>query len=165
MIKVSKNQRGLTLIEFMIVVFIIGLLAALAISNFLKLRTETHKRLCINNLRIIDGAKEQWALISRGVQGQVVDENEVDQFVKNGAPDCPAGGLYAYGVLGATPTCTLAREEGHFLSRTRQQQCASEDSPEDEERNKEIRDRKAGRGKEIGAARGKGKEKGGREPA
>jgi type II secretory pathway pseudopilin PulG len=49
----------------MIVVAIIGLLAAIAIPNFVKARTTSQQNACINNLRLIDAAKQQWALEQR----------------------------------------------------------------------------------------------------
>jgi prepilin-type N-terminal cleavage/methylation domain-containing protein len=60
----KKNSRnaGFTLVEIMIVVAIIGLLAAIAIPNFVQARKTSQTNACINNLRQIDGAKQQWAL-------------------------------------------------------------------------------------------------------
>jgi prepilin-type N-terminal cleavage/methylation domain-containing protein len=56
----TSRKAGFTLVEIMIVVAIIGLLAAIAIPNFVKARDVARTKTCINNLRLIDGAKQSY---------------------------------------------------------------------------------------------------------
>lgn len=67
---------------------------------------------CINNLRQMDGAKQQWALENRKSITDVPTEKDVAAYLKNGIPKCPAGGTYTLGAAGAAPTCSIA---GHAL--------------------------------------------------
>jgi prepilin-type N-terminal cleavage/methylation domain-containing protein len=101
-------RNGFTLVEIMIVVAIIGLLAAVAIPNFVKARQTAQRNACIQNLKEIDGAKEQWALENKKGTGDAIVKNEVDAYIKNGAPSCPASGTYTYGNVGTDPTCSVA---------------------------------------------------------
>src|SRR3954463_6708844 len=108
-----KNNRkaGFTLVEIMIVVAIIGLLAAIAIPNFVKARATAQRNACINNLRQIDGAKEQWALEDKQVDGADAQANagKVNEYIKGKiTPTCPANGTYDYTTVGNPPLCSLA---------------------------------------------------------
>ena len=75
----------------MIVVAIIGLLATIAIPNFIRARTNSQQKACIENLRVIDSAIQQWALETKRGPNDPVIEAEIQPYVKN-EPICPAGG-------------------------------------------------------------------------
>ena len=98
-----KNSRksGFTLIEIMIVVAIIGLLAAIAIPNFVRARSTSQTNACINNLRQIDGAEQQWALETKQAAAAVPTYPDISGYMRN-AVVCPSGG--ANGTFAASYT-------------------------------------------------------------
>jgi prepilin-type N-terminal cleavage/methylation domain-containing protein len=101
------KKSGFTLVEIMIVVAIIGLLAAIAIPSFVKARQTSQQNACINNLRQIDSGKEQWALAASIAEGTASINADVDEYMKK-TPVCPAGGDYTYGNIGVDPVCSLS---------------------------------------------------------
>ena len=87
----TSRKSGFTLVEIMIVVAIIGLLAAIAIPNFIKARTTSQMNACINNLRQVDGAIQQWALEQKKDAAAKVAFSDISAYLKNSVI-CPSGG-------------------------------------------------------------------------
>jgi prepilin-type N-terminal cleavage/methylation domain-containing protein len=113
----TPYTAGFTLVEIMIVVAILGLLAAIAMPNFVRARKTSQTNACINNLRQIDGAKQQWALEKGGNSGDVPSNDEIQPYLGRGEggsltkvfcplslPSAPMGG-YTMNSVGIPPAC------------------------------------------------------------
>jgi general secretion pathway protein G len=105
----TTSNQGFTLVEIMIVVAIIGLLASIAIPNWVHARTQSQKNACINNLRQIDAATQTWALDNRVGSSSTVVFSNISGYLK-AAIICPAGGTafsdsYTVTTVSAKPTC------------------------------------------------------------
>ena len=105
-----RTQKGFTLVEIMIVVAIIGLLAAIAIPNFVNARTTARNKACQANLKQIEGAIQVWAIDNNQAGTATVAWGDVVPDYLKRTPECPAGGTYTIATVDGDPSCSEGGE-------------------------------------------------------
>ena len=109
---INGNQHPAKLLAISAVVPI-GMVSAIAVPNFVKARGTAQQNACINNLRQIDGAKQQWALENKKTDTDTPTRADLKPFLGNKQfPVCPAGGTYTINPVSKRPECS---HEGHSL--------------------------------------------------
>ena len=99
-------------IGLVLVIPVIGLLAAIAIPNFVKARQASQRAACVANLQAIDGAKAAWAVQHKKTNEDVPSEAELFSApYMSGRPVCHANGFYTIGRVDEKPTCTVPGHE------------------------------------------------------
>ena len=83
--KLNNRRGGFTLVEIMIVVAIIALLAAIAVPNFLRARKRSQATRCLEDLRIIDSAQDQYAIENNKGTGDTVGWTDIQNYLKTGS--------------------------------------------------------------------------------
>jgi hypothetical protein len=87
-----------------------AMLAAIAIPNFVKARATSQENACINNLRQIDAAKNEWALEKGKTTSDIPTREDLLPYLSKW-PVCPAGGTYTIGPVSVKPTCSIPSHE------------------------------------------------------
>lgn len=109
-----KPRRSRRKFKIVLGIVAVAVLALIAIPNFVKARSTECKNSCVNILRQIDGAKEQWALEASKNPGDPPDEAAIARYIKGGEmPTCPLDKRpYQVGNVGELPRCSVP---GHSL--------------------------------------------------
>ena len=99
------DKSGFTLVEIIVVVGIIGLLAALAMPNFFNSISMAKKNICIANLRQIQNAVDMWAAAEDKSVGDAPPE--MSDLVPNYIKRWPSCGTTSYDIpaIGEAPSC------------------------------------------------------------
>jgi hypothetical protein len=108
--KSDNKSSEVDSLALLAIIAAIALIAWIVISNFIKARSTSAVNACINNLRQIDGAKQQWAL-ENGKTNGIVTWSAIKPYMGRGSegsiPKCPQGGTYTIGKVEEKPTCSL----------------------------------------------------------
>jgi len=105
-------------VEIVIVLGLIALLAAIAVPNLIRTRTAAARSSCINNLRQIDSAMQQWALEQHKPANSAVDYSDIGPYLRDSVA-CPAGGTsladsYIVANMATEPSCRISPLD-HFI--------------------------------------------------
>lgn len=94
------------ILGYIVTIFTILLITAIAIPNFVKAREQSQEHACIANMKQIEGAKEHWALEGNDVS-RAPSPSELMKYFPGKLPECPSGGHYEYNNLETLPECSV----------------------------------------------------------
>jgi prepilin-type N-terminal cleavage/methylation domain-containing protein len=107
---INKRNPGFTILEIMVVVALIGFLTAIVVPHVLNARDRADQKTCLNNLRQIEQAVQQWAVEAKALPSDVVVHKNLVPYMRK-LPTCPSvkGGTFIsdYGLTfaGEAPYC------------------------------------------------------------
>lgn len=111
-----RPDAGVTIIEMMVVVVIIGIVCAIALPNFEKIRNNAYRDQCIINLRRIAAAKEHWSMETGAADTDEPIAGDLDPYIKNKTAKliCPIDAQqtfstsYSINAVNANPACRIS---------------------------------------------------------
>ena len=110
----EKKSSSKTKVIFWVVAvcLCVVLVAAIAIPNFVRVHDPSQRIFCINNLRQIDVAAQEFALEYGKTNGEAINfPTDLTPYIKlnkdGKIPTCPQGGVYSLKKVGDKPTCSL----------------------------------------------------------
>jgi prepilin-type N-terminal cleavage/methylation domain-containing protein len=108
-VRMKGNESAFTLLEIMIVVTLIGVLAAVAIPSFTQSVARTQARACMANLKTIDMAKAEWMVAAQKQADEVPSDADLfgDGKPLRDKPTCPSGGTYDLRRASEKPVCSV----------------------------------------------------------
>lgn len=109
----SLGGRGIAMAGLITGYVGIALTTAIFLPNFVGARESAQRNTCINNLRIIDGAKQKWAFDNNKTAEDFPRPQDLDKYLPAGfnSLHCPAGGVYTINKDSAPPTCSVPRHQ------------------------------------------------------
>lgn len=105
----NSKIRAFTVVELMIVVLVLSILLAVAVPSWMGARERAREGVCHANLRMIEHAKEQFAMEGKKQAGDSVANSDIwPTYLKSRTfPQCPEGGAYTVGAIGTDPSCSV----------------------------------------------------------
>jgi hypothetical protein len=113
----KQNLNGRVSISFTFAILLIAtVMAVIALPNFIQEPNTGPKNNCINNLRLLDAAEQQWALENNKTNSEVPTWSDLKGYLGRGGMvvilKCPLGGKYTLVPVTSKPTCSYP---GHVL--------------------------------------------------